>query len=57
MSARPAPVASEDTKRIIRAYVAKQQAELGPDWKRIKAAQLTAEMSPTINALFALLKR
>ena len=53
MTAEPSP----EVKAILRAYVARQREKYGENWKEIKAAEMTAQMAPTLDKLFNLLQQ
>lgn len=46
-----------EVKAILGDYVRAQREKYGEDWKAKKAAEMAAEMSPTLNALFDALMR
>lgn len=48
---------SPEVKAIISDYVKAQREKYGDDWKRLKAAEMTAQTMPSVNRLLNLLQR
>lgn len=48
---------SPEVKAMLGAFVRKQREKYGDDWKRIKAEEMTAQMSPVIHGLLELGKQ